>query len=256
MKKLLWTIVVVLVLFLGCERVGLDGKSSLMDLMTEPAGDNCSAGGFKIISGIDLNSNNTLDEKEIQNTEYVCNGTNSLLKVIPEPIGDNCSSGGYKIISGMDMDNNDTLDNSEIQNTEYICNGDNGGYDKTVLIDFPPLGGYGTSSSTGEVPEFLVIRNFNISDYIDADSVVFGIYLQSNDIENNFIVELYDITKNEVINNSLVKSNTTVLKWITTTTNFISDFPNGSFDLGIRMKSETEGIGGQCMIPMLMIYRK
>lgn len=54
---------------------GIDGKKSLVDLVVEPKGENCSSGGLKITSGIDLNNNNILDLSEIQNTKFVCNGT-------------------------------------------------------------------------------------------------------------------------------------------------------------------------------------
>lgn len=74
MKKILLSLFAVFVLFLGCGKEGLDGKNSLLDLINEPSGVNCSSGGFKIISGVDLNNNNTLDENEVQNTEYICNG--------------------------------------------------------------------------------------------------------------------------------------------------------------------------------------
>lgn len=53
---------------------GLEGKKSLVDFVTEPKGENCSFGGLKIMSGIDVNNNNILEISEIQNTKFVCNG--------------------------------------------------------------------------------------------------------------------------------------------------------------------------------------
>jgi hypothetical protein len=144
MKKTLLILFTVFGLFLGCQKENLDGKNSLLDLMIEQAGENCSTGGYKIISGLDLNNNGSIDENEIQNTEYICNGddgsngANSLLNVIPETVGENCSSGGYKIISGIDLNNNNTLDENEILNTEYICNGDNGINGISSLINVIP----------------------------------------------------------------------------------------------------------------------
>lgn len=143
MKSLL-IIFIVLGLFIGCKKESLDGKNSLLDLMIEPAGENCSSGGFKIISGLDLNNNGSIDENEIQNTEYICNGddgsngANSILNIIPENVGENCSSGGYKVISGIDLNNSDTLDENEILITEYICNGDNGINGLSSLISVHP----------------------------------------------------------------------------------------------------------------------
>jgi hypothetical protein len=118
--------------FLSCQKEGLEGKKSLLDFIVEPSGDNCPAGGFKVISGIDMNNDNILDVSEIQNTKYICNGINgnngknSILNVVSEPISLNCSSGGYKITSGIDLNVNNILEFNEIQNTEFICNGDDG----------------------------------------------------------------------------------------------------------------------------------
>jgi hypothetical protein len=59
---------------IGCIKKIEDGKNSLIDQIAEPAGVNCAAGGYKIITGLDENRNNELDSNEIQKTEYVCNG--------------------------------------------------------------------------------------------------------------------------------------------------------------------------------------
>jgi len=53
---------------------GIDGLNSIVVTLIEQPGVNCVNGGFQIQSGIDLNSNNQLEESEIDNTEFVCNG--------------------------------------------------------------------------------------------------------------------------------------------------------------------------------------
>ncbi|MFB6341928.1 hypothetical protein ACE1ET_09400 [Saccharicrinis sp. FJH62] len=124
---------VIFIILLGCNKSGLDGSNSLIDFKREPIGENCSSGGYKVSSGIDLNGNNILDDDEILTVEYICNGDdgtngtngyNSLLNIIQEPIGDFCSAGGYKIMSGIDYNQNNILDSVEIQNIEYACNGE------------------------------------------------------------------------------------------------------------------------------------
>lgn len=108
---------------------GLTGNNSLVTLLVEPAGPNCSTGGYKLNTGIDLNKNNKLDLAEITNSQYICNGltgSNSLISVIAEPAGVNCATGGYKLSSGTDADRNGTLQGSEVENTQYVCNGANG----------------------------------------------------------------------------------------------------------------------------------
>ena len=127
MKPIITVIIIVALTLFACEKEGLNGFTSLIDIQTEPVGENCNSGGLKIISGIDLNNSGILDMDEIDETKYICNGESgsdgflSLMDILPEPVGDNCFSGGYKIISGLDMNQNSSLDETEIQNTEYLC---------------------------------------------------------------------------------------------------------------------------------------
>jgi len=74
MKNVTLFLLAAFLLLNGCVKEVSDGKNSLIDLIEEPVGENCPAGGFKVITGLDLNENNVLDEDEIQITEYICNG--------------------------------------------------------------------------------------------------------------------------------------------------------------------------------------
>jgi hypothetical protein len=58
---------------------GPAGKNALIKTTTEPSGANCTNGGTKIETGLDVNSNGTLDNGEINvsQTQYVCNGVSS-----------------------------------------------------------------------------------------------------------------------------------------------------------------------------------
>jgi hypothetical protein len=58
---------------------GIDGKNTLVNTTTEPAGANCTSGGVKVEVGLDTNNNGVLDNSEINATltKYVCNGQNS-----------------------------------------------------------------------------------------------------------------------------------------------------------------------------------
>jgi hypothetical protein len=55
---------------------GRNGLNSLLDIVIEPFGQNCSSGGYLINSGLDLNSNNILDASEVSSSEYLCNPDN------------------------------------------------------------------------------------------------------------------------------------------------------------------------------------
>lgn len=108
---------------------GVSGNNSLVSLIVEPAGANCTTGGYKLNSGLDLNNDNILDPAEVTSSKYICNGlngSNSLISLITESAGTNCSTGGYKLNTGVDVNKNGTLETTEIQNTKYICNGANG----------------------------------------------------------------------------------------------------------------------------------
>jgi hypothetical protein len=50
------------------------GIVSLVNIVPEPAGHNCSAGGQAIQTGLDTNDDGILEAGEVQHTSYVCNG--------------------------------------------------------------------------------------------------------------------------------------------------------------------------------------
>jgi small nuclear ribonucleoprotein (snRNP)-like protein len=117
---------------------GTNGKNSLIRKSVENAGANCANGGIKLESGLDANENLVLDNNEVSQTHYVCNGSNgtngtngtngsngqtSLIRTSAEPAGANCSSGGIKVESGLDANNNNVLDAAEVSVTRYVCNG-------------------------------------------------------------------------------------------------------------------------------------
>jgi hypothetical protein len=54
---------------------GSNGLNTLMAIVSEAAGANCTYGGNKITSGVDLDADGVLDALEITATSYVCNGT-------------------------------------------------------------------------------------------------------------------------------------------------------------------------------------
>jgi len=115
------------VVILSCKKEnGVNGYTSLIKTSAEPAGGNCSSGGFKIETGLDKNNNNLLDTNEVSNASYICNGSNSnepatLIRVSEEKAGTNCSNGGYKVETGPDTNKNGTLDEGEVTKTTYIC---------------------------------------------------------------------------------------------------------------------------------------
>ena len=67
---------IAIIFFTDVQRRETAGQSSLLNLIPEPPGANCASGGIKVVSGIDANRDNVLEDNEIQNVKYVCNGSN------------------------------------------------------------------------------------------------------------------------------------------------------------------------------------
>lgn len=115
----------------GCgDVVVADGDGKLVSVIPEDAGENCPDGGFKISLGSDLNNDAILDEEEVEQTSFVCNGAGgeqggeglgSLVDLKTEPPGDNCFVGGTRIESGVDSNEDGVLDPSEITDTGFAC---------------------------------------------------------------------------------------------------------------------------------------
>ncbi|HKX40848.1 MAG TPA: hypothetical protein VJO99_06805, partial [Burkholderiaceae bacterium] len=129
---------------------GSDAPSALVQMLDEPSGAHCAAGGKAIRVGIDANANGVLDTAEIASTGYVCNGRdgadgsngadgtngtngsdgtngvnglNALLVIVGESAGAHCTYGGSKVSSGLDSNASGVLDASEVTATSYLCNG-------------------------------------------------------------------------------------------------------------------------------------
>lgn len=228
---------------LGCEKEGLDGNNSLINIEIESVGENCSSGGYKIITGLDLNNNNILENNEIQNTDYICNGEDgsngysSLVNVVEEPAGEECSSGGYRINSGIDLNNNNVLDENEILNSEYICNSD---LDKEMVIKLTS----NISNNTAYPHVFSVnLPYFDITAYENLTSVVFIVSdIKTSDYNFNDVIgegtfELYDITNGQVIENSIISSDDITDNTYLSSQNLIDKIPQEKINLGVRLTS-------------------
>ena len=62
-----------------CNGINCKGCCTLVNVVAEPAGPNCSAGGQAIQTGLDSNGDGILQPGEVQHTSYVCNGTNGTI---------------------------------------------------------------------------------------------------------------------------------------------------------------------------------
>jgi len=64
----------VAVIFAACGDDGKSGLSALTSITAEESGENCENGGFKVETGLDESRDGTLDEDEVKDIKYICNG--------------------------------------------------------------------------------------------------------------------------------------------------------------------------------------
>lgn len=107
--------------------------SSLVSTSAEAIGENCSGGGVRIDTGLDINDDQVLAAEEVQATSYVCSGQdgangsgsvdleNLLIETVNEPFGANCLHGGNKNQIGVDINLDGELQIDEITSTSYSC---------------------------------------------------------------------------------------------------------------------------------------
>ena len=110
---------------------GIDGLNSITNLTNEASGPNCANGGLRLDVGIDLNNNLFLDDAEIEQTQYICNGisTNTTflgeVTVVPTELG--CDAGSSRVINGIDNGDgggvpaNGILEEGEIDTVTTFC---------------------------------------------------------------------------------------------------------------------------------------
>ncbi len=136
---------------------GSDGFNALVSLEDEPAAANCTNGGKRIRSGLDINGNGVLDVDEVTSDAYLCNGEpgaqgpagedglSALIDMNPEPVGVNCPMAGLRIDVGNDLNRNGSLDSDEITQTGFVCNGGDGsiGWQVPSLLEFSSAGDAG-----------------------------------------------------------------------------------------------------------------
>lgn len=109
---------------------GSDGQTTL--IATDPAPSSaCPKGGLAVKSGLDTDRDGKLDDDEVLDTDYVCNGDKgdsgdpgltALVEQSSEPPGSHCASGGTRIDVGLDDDRDSVLDADEVSSTSYVCN--------------------------------------------------------------------------------------------------------------------------------------
>lgn len=123
---------------------GTNGKNATVRLVPEAPGTRCPQGGTAIQTGLDENGDGSLNDNEVAQTSYVCNGgssqggTMSLVRLMPEAAGAKCASGGTAVLSGLDANADGIQSDNEVTSTQYICNGDDGQAGNAYLVKQSP----------------------------------------------------------------------------------------------------------------------
>ena len=142
---------------------GEHGLTTLLLVMPEPVGENCSTGGHAIMTGLDDDRDGVLESGEVLKTSYICNGNDAQSTTIGQPLTDlipvssgnqTCTDGGLEVRVGIDDDGDGNLSLNEIDATELICNGVAGNDG-----DDGDDGGDGTDGTDGESQDTLMSQD-------------------------------------------------------------------------------------------------
>lgn len=193
--------------------------TSLIAIEDSPGSPACPAGGIIIKTGVDRNQNNILDSLEVDTTKYVCNGEN-----------------GHE--GPMGQDGQDGLD---------------GNTDKQIRLKLE-FGG-NTTSATPVIGVALI--KFSKKNYVGVDSIILVANPYVADQTNTAIVELYNITDNEPVSNSMLTSNNLYSDtgyW--QTGNIYNGLPDKEITLGLSMRSANQGMFAASGLCYLLLYRR
>jgi hypothetical protein len=179
----------------------LTGANALIRVDAEPAGANCSQGGTAVKSGLDSNANGRLDNEEVTNTTFVCNGLtgapgqngkNALVRLDAVPSGAICAYGGTAMKSGLDWNGDGVLSDGEVTATQLVCSAPN--FFRTKWASNPP-GSY----DSGEITNLWVPVSRRVSIYKTSDSSRIKLTVSDNfrvGLGNNLGSGVYSVRMN------------------------------------------------------------
>jgi hypothetical protein len=99
-----------------------------------------------------------------------------------------------------------------------------------------------TSNSEGQTYESKILyKNFNIKNYQGCDSIVFVASLKTYSGNNRCYLELYNLTDDTAITNSILSTYFTNLTWIESP-NLFDSFTEKDIDLTLKLRTEKQGV--------------
>ena len=134
--------------------------------------------------------------------------------------------------------------------------GEEGKCDRQIRIDFDFRGDAYTSTSETRrllVPHTYLIK-FNKHYYTGVDSIIFVVLLASGESEHYAMVDLFNITDNLSIANSLIHTKSTSPVWLEFV-NIYDYLPDEEITLGVRLWTEHNGKMVYVYSASLFLYR-
>jgi len=95
----------------------------------------CPSGGSVLISGLDSNASDALDDSEITDITPICNGINGVNALVEVVNVSSCEAGGYTILTGQDLNADSFLNPTEVKSSVEVCNGLDAKQSSVELID-------------------------------------------------------------------------------------------------------------------------
>lgn len=123
---------------------GADGAGTLISQTAEPAGSNCTLGGFRVAVGTDADTDGVLSAAEETEVSYVCDAADgsdaigTATRISVEPAGSNCAEGGTRVETGPDANADGALSTAEVTQTRFVC--DQSGTEALVVVASEPAG--------------------------------------------------------------------------------------------------------------------
>jgi hypothetical protein len=244
---------------------GVVGTTTLVKTTSESVGANCSSGGQKIETGLDANKNGTLDQSEVQGTQYVCNGNDGISTYLVTsllPSGPECENGGVKVSLGPDNNRNGSLDQSEVVSTQVVCNGANGvnslinTTDETAGLN---CSGGGQTIETGldsnkngtldqtevQATRYICNGTDGTSSYLMISEISDGIECENGGVEVKMGTDSNhngNLDDSEVVSTQFVCHGIDGVTSLVTTSEADTDCPNGGTRIDVGLDSDGDGI--------------
>ena len=164
-------------------------------------------------------------------------GLNSLTIFSKEGSGLNCQYGGIRISVGLDSNSNLTLEESEIENTMFVCDGIDDPISKETRIVLHN-NNVGESGASGNyINNYPAIIQFDKDNWSNLSSITYTASIKSDNVNNKAIVDLYDSTNFNSINNS--ELSTASSEYVNVISdNLLEFFPFSEINLYLRLRSE------------------